>query len=75
MFIQAGSEMALPFFIENSQYLLICLTVSSRKNYTITPCFSGDFSFHIQGISDLRLLLSINGCESFLKVQGVRYTF
>jgi len=42
--------MALLFLYQNYQYLLICLTVSSRKNYPIAPCFMG-FSFHMQGIS------------------------
>jgi hypothetical protein len=42
--------MALLFLIQNFQCLLICLTMSSRKDLSITPCFFGDFSFHMQGI-------------------------
>ena len=43
--------MALPFFCYY-KYLLICLTVSSRKDLSIAPCFIGGFSFHMQGISN-----------------------
>jgi len=28
------------------------LTVSSRKDLSIAPCFFGGFLFHMQGISD-----------------------
>jgi len=36
--------MALFLFL-NFQCLLICLTVSSRKDYPIAPCFIGGFHF------------------------------
>jgi len=36
---------------EKYQLLLICLTLSSRKDLSIAPCFIGGFSFHMQGIS------------------------
>jgi len=44
--------------------------VSSRKDLAISPVLKRVFISYA-GISDLRLLLSINGCESFLKIQGV----
>ena len=37
---------------EESTLLLICLTLSSRKDLSITPCFIGVFSFHMQGSYD-----------------------
>ena len=37
--------------------------------------FYRDFPFHMQGIRDFQFLLSIEGCESFLKVQGVRWIY
>jgi len=48
----AGPEMVLPFLFSNYQFLLICLTVSSRKDLSIAPCFIGGFLFHMRGISD-----------------------
>ena len=32
--------------------LLICLTVSSRKDLSIAPCFIGGCSFHMQGLAE-----------------------
>ena len=36
---------------EDLRCLLICLTLSSRKDLSIAPCFIGGFSIHMQGIS------------------------
>jgi len=43
--------MALLFVFIDCECLLICLTLSSRKDLSIAPCFIGGFSFHMQGIS------------------------
>jgi hypothetical protein len=61
--------MALPFLFSNYQCLLICLTLSSRKDLSITPCFIEGFSFHMQGTANCKDLLFIESHESFLKVQ------
>jgi len=48
------------------------MTVSSRKDLSIAPCFFGGFSFHMQGISNYQLLLYIESRECFLKDQDVQ---
>jgi len=41
--------------ISNLQLLLICLTVSSKKDLSIAPCFIGVFSLHMQSIKGMNL--------------------
>jgi hypothetical protein len=70
--------MTLPFLFQNYQLLLICLTVSSRKDLSIAPCFIGGFHFICRALAEVRFyndgrvcylqcLLSIESRESFLK--------
>jgi len=40
------------FAYDKATCLLICLTVSSRNDLSIAPCFIGGFSFHMQGNND-----------------------
>jgi hypothetical protein len=39
------------------------------------PCFIGGFSFHMQGISYCKDLLSIESGESFLKYQDCQWIY
>jgi hypothetical protein len=55
--------------------MLVCLTVSSKKDLSIAPCFIGGFSFHIQSISYFQCLLSIETHEPFLKYQDVQWIY
>ena len=78
-FCTTNNHISSPCFLippasNQSTYLLIFLTVSSRKDLSIAHSFIGGFSFHMQGISDFQCLLYIYTRESFLKVQDVRYT-
>ena len=51
MYEQGRGRNGSALLFDNSRCLLICLTVSSRKDLSIAPCFIGGFSFHMQGIS------------------------
>jgi hypothetical protein len=64
-----------PALLSNSKFLLICLTVSSRKNLSNAPCFFGGFLFHLQGIANCKDLLSIYSRDWFLKDEDVRWIY
>jgi hypothetical protein len=50
------------------------MTTLSLKDLSITPSLSEVYSFHLQGSTHYKDLLSIYSRESFLKYQDVRYT-
>jgi hypothetical protein len=46
-----------------------------QKELIPCPCFLGGFSFHMQGISDFKFLLSMWTREWFLNYQDVQWIY